>query len=149
MPQLRGEASTLGRECALAVAYLRIVQAHMGTRLEYALEVPPELGSARFPPMLLLPLIDNAIRHSLAPLPLVGRIDVRATECLDRIRLVVSDNGLGDCISRREGPGLTALRERLAGLYGADATLDLSPTEPYGLTATIEVPRYEGASDRR
>jgi len=149
MPQLRGEASTLSRECALAVAYLRIVQARMGTRLEYAFEVPPELGSAPFPPMLLLPLIDNAIRHGLEPLPLGGRIEVRATARAERIRLVVVDSGLGDGIRIREGAGLTALRERLAGLYGADATLVLSGNSPHGLTATIEVPRHDGASDCR
>ncbi len=149
MPQLRGEASTLSRECALAVAYLRIVQARMGTRLEYAFEVPPELGSAPFPPMLLLPLIDNAIRHGLEPLPLGGRIEVRVTARAERIRLVVVDSGLGDCIRIREGAGLTALRERLAGLYGVDATLVLSANDPHGLTATIEVPRHDGASDCR
>jgi hypothetical protein len=149
MPQLRGEASTLSGECALAMAYLRIVQARMGTRLEYAFEVPPEIGSAAFPPMLLLPLIDNAIRHGLEPMPLGGRIEVHAVTRAERIRLVVADNGLGDCIGLREGAGLTALRERLAGLYGVDATLVLSAADPHGLTATIEVPRYDGASDCR
>ncbi len=103
MPQLRGEASTLSRECALAMAYLRIVQARMGTRLEYAFEVPPELGLAPFPPMLLLPLIDNAIRHGLEPLPLGGRIEIHAMALAERIRLHVVDNGLGDCIGLREG----------------------------------------------
>ena len=141
MPQLRGAASTLSRECALAEAYLRILCARMGSRLEYAFEVPPELGSAPFPPMLLLPLIDNAIRHGLEPLPLGGRINVHATASAERIRLAVIDNGLGDRNGLREGAGLTALRERLAGLYGADSTFVLSVNEPHGLTATIEVPR--------
>jgi hypothetical protein len=149
MPQLRGKASTLARECALALAYLRIVHARMGARLEYTFEAPPELASARFPPMLLLPLIDNAIRHGLEPLPLGGRIAIHATALAERFRLVVVDSGLGDCIGLREGAGLIALRERLAGLYGVDATLVLSATEPHGLTATIEVPRYDGASDCR
>lgn len=149
MPQLRGEASTLAQECGLVAAYLRILHARMGTRLEYALEVPPELGSAPFPPMLLLPLIDNAIRHGLEPLPLGGRIEVHATAHAERIRLVVVDSGLGDCTRIREGAGLTALRQRLAGLYGVDATLVLRPNEPHGLTATIEVPRNDGASDCR
>ncbi len=149
MPQLRGEPSTLARECALAMAYLRIVKARMGTRLEYAFVIPRELGSARFPPMLLLPLIDNALRHGLEPLPLGGRIEVHATPGAERIRVMVVDSGLGDCTRIREGAGLTALRERLAGLYGVDATLVLSATEPHGLTATIEVPRYDGASDCR
>jgi LytS/YehU family sensor histidine kinase len=91
--------------------------------------------------MLLLPLIDNAIRHGLEPLPLRGRIEVRATTRGERIRLAVVDSGLGHCNGLREGAGLSALRERLAGLYGADATLVLSANEPHGLIATIEVPR--------
>ncbi len=148
LPRLRGEASTLARESELAEAYLRVVQARMGSRLEFAFDIPPALGAVRFQPMLLLPLIDNAVRHGLEPFPLGGRIEVRATAHAGRLRVSVSDDGLGDAAALHQGRGLTTLRQRLAGLYGAGATLDFSPARPFGVTATIEVPD-ERASNHR
>jgi len=148
LPRLRGEASTLTLESELAEAYLRVVQARMGSRLEFAFDIPPALGSVRFQPMLLLPLIDNAVRHGLEPFPLGGRIEVRATAQAGRLRVSVSDDGLGDAGALHEGHGLAMLRQRLAGLYGGEATLCFSPARPFGVIATIEVPD-ERTSDHR
>jgi signal transduction histidine kinase len=149
LPQLRGEDSTLARESELAEAYLRIVHVRMGSRLEFAFDIPMALTASRFPRMLLLPLIENALQHGLEPLPLGGRIEVRAASHTNRLHLTVSDNGLGDVTEFREGDGLTALRERLAALFGHDATLSLSATQPSGVTATLEVPLHEHTSDHR
>ncbi len=146
LPQLRGEDSTLARESELAEAYLRIVQARMGSRLEFTFDIPMALGASRFPPMLLLPLIENAIRHSLEPLPLGGRIEVRAVARASRMCLTVSDNGLGEVAELREGEGLTTLRARLHALFGPEAMISLSTNQPRGVTATIDVPAHEGAS---
>jgi Histidine kinase len=140
LPTLRGANSTLARETELVSAYLRIVQTRMGSRLEPVFDVPPELAANPFPPMLLLPLIDNALRHGIEPLPLGGRIVVRATASANRLRLDVSDNGLGNATDLREGGGLTALRARLAGLFGQSATLRFSAAQPHGVIASIEVP---------
>ena len=140
LPMLREHGSTLAHETALLKAYLRIVQTRMGSRLEPVLDVPLELGPIPFPPMLLLPLIDNALRHGIEPLPLGGRIVVRATVSADRLHLDVSDNGLGNATDFREGDGLTALRARLAGLFGQSATLRFSAAQPHGVMASIEVP---------
>jgi hypothetical protein len=140
LPQLRGEGSTLAREAELAEAYLRIVQARMGSRLEFAFDISMAPSAMPFPPMLLLPLIENAVRHGLEPLPLGGRIEVRAAVRANRLRLEVSDDGLGDVTEFRERDGLTALRERLSALFGRDATLSLSANQPRGVTAIIEVP---------
>jgi len=149
LPKLRGEDSTLEREAELAKAYLCIIQARMGSRLKFDFNVPANLGATRFPPMLLLPLIDNAVRHGLEPLPLGGRIQVCAVVDADRLRLAVSDSGLTEANGLREGHGLTTLRKRLAGLYGAQATLSLSATQPHGVTATIEVPAHDHTRDHR
>jgi len=148
LPRLSGEASTLARESELAEAYLRVVQARMGSRLEFAFDIPPALGAVRFQPMLLLPLIDNAVRHGLEPLPLGGRRDVQKKTHAGRLRVSVSDDGLGDAAALREGQGLIALRQRLAGLYGRESTLRFTPARPFGVTATIEVPD-ERTSDHR
>lgn len=148
LPQLRGEGSSLGKEAQLAEAYLRIVQARMGSRLDFAFDIPADLADTGFPPMLLLPIIDNALRHGLEPLPLGGRIDVRARVEGNRLALTISDNGLGNASALREGPGLATIRERLHGLFGDDVELALTATEPHGITATIEVP-YEPTRDHR
>lgn len=149
LPQLRGEDSTLAREFELAGAYLRIVQARMGSRLAFVFDISMAAGAIPFPPMLLLPLIENAVRHGLEPLPLGGRIEVRAASHANRLRLAVSDNGLGDVTDFREEAGLTALRERLAALFGHEATLSLGANQSRGVTATIEMPAYEHTSDHR
>ena len=149
LPQLRGDQSTLARESVLAASYLRIMQARMGSGVEFAFHVPAELGACPFPPMLLMPLIDNAVRHGLEPLSCCGRIEVRAGLHAARLRLEVSDSGIGDATELREGHGLNSLRRRLGDLYGDLATLTLSTTHPHGVTATLEVPANEHTSDHR
>ncbi len=140
LPQLRAEESTLAREAALAEAYLRIVKGRMGSRLEFAFDIPPALRESRFPPMLLQPLVEHAVRHSLEPLPLGGRIDVGAALHDGRLHVTVGDDGLCDASMQREDGELAALRERLALLYGHDALLVLRSRPPSGVVATLEVP---------
>ena len=140
LPQLRGEESTLARESALADAYLRIVQGRMGSRLEFTFDIPHSLGARHFPPMLLLPLIENAVRDGLEPLPHGGRLEICATSVADRMRVTVSDNGLRDVNELLGSPGLDTVRERLADLYGAAATLAVIANQPCGATAIVEVP---------
>jgi hypothetical protein len=149
LPQLRAEDSTLARESDLAEAYLRIVQVRMGSRLEFDVAIPRELDAVPFPPMLLLPLVENAIQHGLEPLSLGGRIEVSAARHAGCLRLSVSDNGLGDAAEIREGDGLTMLRERLDKLFGGRATLSLNTNLPRGVTATIEVQAHARTSDHR
>src|SRR5207302_7225193 len=74
LPQLRGQRSTLKQEAQLAESYLRIVQIRMGSRLDFQVDVRPELDDCDFPPMVLLPLIDDALRNGLEPLPHGGTI---------------------------------------------------------------------------
>jgi sensor histidine kinase YesM len=148
LPQLRDDGSTLGREVQLAEAYLRIVQARMGSRLDFTFDIPPSLSESGFPPMLLLPIIDNALRHGLEPLPLGGRIDGQAAVEGNRLSVVVSDNGVGNASGLKEGSGLATIRERLHGLFGDDAQLALTAAQPHGITATIELP-YEPTRDHR
>ena len=62
LPQLRSEGSTLAQETQLAESYLCIVKLRMSHGLEFAVDIPVELGDCAFPPMLLLPLIDDALR---------------------------------------------------------------------------------------
>ena len=140
LPQLRGDASTVGREMHLADVYLNILKMRMGSRLQVAFDVAPDVATMPLAPMLLLPLIDNAVRHGLEPLPLGGRIDVRARVERARLSLSVADTGIGNPEALAEGAGLASLRERLAGLHGDGAQLTISRTNPHGVTITIDVP---------
>ena len=147
LPQLRGEASTVGREVHLADAYLNILKMRMGSRLQIAFDVAPDTVDMPFAPMLLLPLIDNAVRHGLEPLPLGGRLDVRTSVADGRLSVAVADTGIAS-IDEVEGASLTSLRERLAGLYGNAAELNISRPNPHGVTITIEVPDEAARADR-
>jgi sensor histidine kinase YesM len=117
LPQMRANDSTLGREVALAEAYLGIQQIRMGSRLVVAIDVPGGLREARLPPMMLLTLAENSIKHGLNPLPEGGyihisaRVDGRDLDWRWSTRVRVSSRrpavGLGSRISAPGWPGST------------------------------------------
>ena len=76
LPEIRAESSTVEREIELARAYLEILRIRMGGALEISTEVPPDLAKIAFPPLMLLTLVENAIKHGIAPVGR-GRIDLR------------------------------------------------------------------------
>src|SRR5574337_1703199 len=99
----------------------------MGPRLEVALDLPEALRAAAVPPLLLQPLVENAVKHGLEPQPAGGRIEVGAQRDGGQLRLTVRDSGagLGSVPTPGSGFGLQQVRERLQALYGAGASLDL------------------------
>jgi sensor histidine kinase YesM len=115
----------------------------MGERLTYSLELPPELRSLPLPPMLLQPLVENAIAHGLEPKVEGGHVSVSAQRRDGSVALTVADNGRGpDAPSGKPGTnvGMANTRARLAAVYGAGASLSLLPAEPAGAIATILIP---------
>ena len=78
LPQVRRSASTLGEEFELAQAYLQLFGVRMGARLRFTLDLPPALRALPFPPMVLLTLVENAIKHGLAPADLGGTVRIAA-----------------------------------------------------------------------
>jgi signal transduction histidine kinase len=141
LPRLRSDHSTLADEMALVRAYLDLHAVRMGARLQYGIEVPAHLSDAVVPPMLLLTLVENALKHGLQPLPQGGRIDVLAQADGQRLTLTVSDNGRGMGEAMGHGMGLANLRARLRALYGDAAALQLQLNQPTGLCATVVLPR--------
>ena len=140
LPQMREDGTTLGREIALAHAYLDIQQLRMGSRLQFSVELPNNLRSAIFPPMMLLTLVENAIKHGLDPLQQGGAINV-AAELHDGVLVVsVADTGQGLLEASGIGVGLVNIRERLTALYGKAAKLELEENEPCGVLARISIP---------
>jgi sensor histidine kinase YesM len=136
----RTESTTLGAEAELIAAYLDVLQVRMGKRLAYRIEVPPELAGHALPPMLLQPVVENAIRHGLEPKVEGGEVAVRARREADRVRIEVADTGLGFAPTTRGGLGLSNLRDRLRLLYGDGAELVIGENRPSGAVVTIALP---------
>ncbi|AVS85566.1 sensor histidine kinase [Paracidovorax avenae] len=135
----RAAAHPLADEFALLRDYLELMAVRMGPRLSYALDLPESLEAVSVPPLLLQPLVENAIRHGLEPQVEGGRIEVTARLApgpSPRLELSVLDTGAGLRPGRAghgASPGsgsrfgLAQVRERLATLEGPRATLDLVP----------------------
>jgi LytS/YehU family sensor histidine kinase len=140
LPQLRSDSTTLGQEAELAGAYLSIMQMRMGTRLSFVIDVPPELGAHRFPPMLLMSVVENAVKHGLEPTAAGGTIRIEAHRNDDRLVVVVVDDGRGLADKVGNGVGLTNLRGRLRALYADSGRFTLEEAPPHGARATIEIP---------
>jgi sensor histidine kinase YesM len=140
LPHMRGTDSRLGSEADLAVSYLEIQRIRMGSRLTFDVRVPAELRDARLPPMMLLTLVENAIKHGLAPLPEGGSVHVSAANVSNALQVRVADTGRGFTASSGGGTGLANIRARLQGMYGAAGHLTLAANVPRGVTATITVP---------
>jgi hypothetical protein len=145
LPQLRSDSSTLGQEIDLAQAYLSIMQMRMGSRLAFAIDVPADLRARRFPPMLLMSVVENAIKHGLEPRAEGGTIRLEARHSGERLAVAVVDDGRGLRDKLGHGVGLTNLRERLQALYAASARFTLEEMAPHGARATIEIPFDEHA----
>ena len=148
LPEMRRTQSTLARELAHVTAYLDIQQIRMGRRLAYGIDVPPDLNDARMPPLMLLTLVENAVKHGLSPSPHGGRIDVRTTLDGGRLRVAVADTGVGFMKSKGGGAGLANIRARLSAQYGSAANFSLSTNEPQGIIATLFLPHENAASGK-
>jgi hypothetical protein len=140
LPKVGEEGSTLERELHLARAYLGIVGARMGSRLDARFEIPRELDGASFPAMVLVPLVEHAVRYGLEPLTHGGRLEIRAAKKDDYLEVNVAYSGADD----RNTTWLDPLYERLDGLYGDGARLSVT-TAAHGPVVTVEVP-YEAVS---
>jgi LytS/YehU family sensor histidine kinase len=140
LPQMRIEVATLGGELDLARAYLDVHKIRMGERLAIEFAVPENERLRPFPPMMLISLVENAIKHGLNPLAEGGTVRVSAESSPDLLRVSVADSGRGFSASRGTGVGLANIRGRLAAMYGAAASMTLVSNGSHGMRATIEIP---------
>jgi sensor histidine kinase YesM len=145
---MREGTSNLGREILQARSYLEILKVRMDERLQFSIHVPQGLLSAAFPPMMLLTLVENSIKHGLEPKPEGGSLSVSAVIADGLLRVAVADSGMGFGVAQRGGTGvgLANVRERLQALYGASASLVIDANSDGGTIATIAVPYRIDAS---
>jgi signal transduction histidine kinase len=136
----RRESTTLAEEGELIGAYLDVLQVRMGERLHYRIEIDPALGSFTLPPMLLQPVVENAIRHGLEPKVEGGEVVVRARREGDHVAIEIADTGVGFASVTRGGVGLSNLRDRLKLLYGDAGSLVIAENSPAGSRVTVRLP---------
>jgi signal transduction histidine kinase len=140
LPALREARSTVGRELALAVAYLEVQKIRMGKRLAVEVDVPERMHALPLPPMMLATLVENAIIHGLAPMPEGGRLRITARIAGERATIEVHDTGRGLQDAWGVGVGLSNIRARLHSEYGDDAALNLAGGRQGGVVASIDIP---------
>lgn len=137
---------TLQKELEFLRCYLEIETIRFQDRLTVNMEVEPQALEARVPNLILQPIVENAIKHGIAPRAAPGRIDIRARRASDLLEIEVKDNGRGLSASGRagrkvrEGVGLSNTRARLEQLYGSNYRLDLANAKEGGLRVTLEIP---------
>lgn len=130
---------SLRDELAILTGYVEIEKIRFDERLAFELDVAPEALEARVPPLLLQPLIENAIRHGISRRPEGGKLEVRARVVGDEVRIAVTDDGIG-ATSDAERVGLGNTRARLHALYGDRASLKLERGAVRGTVAEIVLP---------
>ncbi|MGZ5201656.1 MAG: sensor histidine kinase [Telluria sp.] len=126
LPDMRADMSTLGREFQLADHYLALMAIRFGERLRYRAVCPPELAALPIPPLMLMTLVENAVKHGVEPQP--GLVSVRLSASVrdDGLVVTVADDGAGPGRSAGGGGvGLANVRARLASMYGAAASFTL------------------------
>ncbi len=152
LTSLRVEQATLGSELDLVANYLALLKTRMEARLQFSISIDKDeasdgsgatLRDTRLPPLLLQPLVENAIHHGLEPQVEGGHVRVHASRQGDHLVLTVTDDGLGLHAPRRRkgsaGMALGNLRDRLLAQYGSEASLSLAEAHP-GTVATLRLP---------
>ncbi len=151
IPQMRDDGNlmltTVQNQFESVQAYLGVIHTRI-PRLSFTVNCPAELKDCVVPPLMLISLVENAVKHGIEPKKGPVEIIVTASKekahdaaTVDQLRLSVADNGVGfGNTSSGTGIGLTNIRERLKQLYGDDAALTLSMREQGGIEASISLP---------
>jgi sensor histidine kinase YesM len=141
LARTRSDSATLGDELGLLENYLQILQMRFGSRLRWKIEATEEVRSIQFPPMLLQPLVENAIRHGIEPKLGGGQLNISANIKQGMLHLRVDDDGVGfSDKTGGSGAGLENIRARLTAIYGPSARLELHSNESGGVSSILELP---------
>jgi two-component system LytT family sensor kinase len=137
-----GPEVALGEELGLAERYLDLEKARFGDRIRYRVHAGPGTGKARIPPLLLQPLVENALAHGRSR---DGKADVEIHVAREgnELRIEVCDGGKGPRPGMLDGIGLSNTRARLRHLYGDDGRFQLLARPGGGTMAVVEMPLRE------
>ncbi|MCP5182882.1 MAG: histidine kinase [Pseudomonadales bacterium] len=137
----RDSTTTLGEELEIIRAYLDIQKVRMGDRLTYCIDIPVALHRCPLPPLLVQPLVENAVIHGVEPSTEPGLVRISAMQADGSLTITVADYGVGlRAGNPGNGIGLRNVRDRLRGLYGHAARLELVAGDAGGLTAELTIP---------
>lgn len=142
---------SLQQELEFLKCYLEIERIRFADRLTVQMDIEPQTLDARLPNLILQPIVENAIRHGIAPRTSPGRIEIEARRLNGTLQVQVTDNGRGLSDSSsgaivKEGVGLANTQARLKQLYGDNQRLDLANAASGGLTVILEIPFREHTS---
>jgi LytS/YehU family sensor histidine kinase len=144
VPSLNDTSSMLRQELDLVRAYLELMHMRMPDRLQYTIKVDDAALQIKCPPMTLLTLVENAVRHGIDPSEEGGQIEVTVKIHDGRCIALVMDTGIGlgqgNQSSKGLGTGLSNLRERLQLIFSGDAQLNLAALSPHGFSAELNFP---------
>ena len=144
LARARSVEATLGDELDMLENYLSILKIRFGERLHWRIEAPDSVRRMIFPPMLLQPLVENAVRHGIEPKIGGGEIRIVADIEDGALHIEVSDDGMGLATDPDGGgAGLANVRARLSALYGEESRLLLHGNAAGGATATLLLPNKE------
>ena len=148
LARTRSGESTLGQEIDFGAAYLAIQATRLQGRLSYEIDLPDELREIPLPPLLVQPLLENAVVHGVEVKPEGGKVVFSARRIGDALVLSISDSGAGiNETGTSGGVGLGNVRDRLRLRYDARASLELTPASPSGVNAIISLPLARGSGD--
>lgn len=151
IPRLDGNhrvrPASLKQQIELCRKYLKVMQLRMGDRLEFVTQLAPEVEHIVFPPLIIISLVENAIKHGLEPKPEGGKITIRASFFDHALSIEVIDSGLGldsgldsqVTAGLSSGVGLRNIKDQLKVLYGDRAGLQISGNSNGGVTATLRI----------
>jgi sensor histidine kinase YesM len=136
--------TTLGSQLELCRSYLEVMRVRMGQRLSYSISVPSELTELSFPPLMLVPLVENAIKHGVEPKagPCAITIDAKALPN-QMLEVSVLDTGAGLREGPSDGVGLANIRAQLAARFEGRASIELQSRSAGGVVATIRLPAQQ------
>jgi sensor histidine kinase YesM len=139
LTEMRSDQASLRMEFALVDAYLRVMKARLGERLQFSLDLPDALAGLTVPSMIVLTLAENAIKHGIEPSLRGGAVSVSAQTREGVACIRVHDTGIGMALQPGSGVGLGNVRHRLQLAHGSAASVTLSEAEQ-GVVAEILIP---------
>lgn len=154
LPKMRADTgvaqSTLGEQFAICESYLELMKVRLGDRLRVEIQLPPQLHDIPFPPLLLISLVENAIKHGVEPKPGLAHVILAARIVEEggrkRLEVQVEDDGAGLKLGMGEGTGLANIRTQLLTRFASTASLQLSERNAGGVLARLVLPLEPAAA---